>query len=590
MILQALCEYYQRKALDPQEALARFGFEEKEIPFLIVLNSDGKFIQLLDTRDKDAGGKLRPRSFLVPKGAGRSGSKSYEVAYPLWDHYGYVLGQPKLDKPDATPNPKDVEMAAKQHHAFCKMVYVISESFPNDKGVSAVKAFLANEAEKNKLKQSTDWLECLKIKGCNLSFKLVDAEYLVCQSPDVKLWAAQNAKGDDSDIGVCLVSGEQTSIARLHPGIKGVWGAQVGGAAIASFNKDSFSSWKKEQGANSPVSEKAAFEYSTALNYLLRTDCPNRFQMGEISVVCWAEKSNPLEEQFPNYFNDPPSDNPDAGVAALKHIAASLHNGAYQQPDGKDKFYVLGLSPNAARIAVRFWQIGTVAEFSERIGQWFSDIEISKSEKQLVPALKPLLRTTALLGKDENMSPHLVGETVRSLLLGLPLPENLLQSVIKRIKAEQGAVTYYRAALIKACLNRKFRFYRKAEQEVTVGLNKDEQRVGYRLGRLFAVLEKLQEDANPGLNATIRDRYYSSASCTPKSVFGTLMRLHTHHLKKLTNPAWQGAAEKNIGEIMDGIKEFPAHLNLEDQGLFAVGYYHQHQHRFIKNESTEGAI
>src|SRR5690606_15067637 len=161
-----------------------------------------------------------------------------------------------------------------------------------------------------------------------------------------------------------------------------------------------------EQGANSPVSEKAAFEYTTALNYLLRAECPNRFQMGEISVICWAEKSNPLEYEFPNFFNDPPGDNPDAGVAAIKHIANSLHNGAYQNPDGKDKFYVLGLSPNAARISVRFWQFGTVAEFSERIGQWFSDIEISKTEKQLVPALKPLLRTSALLWKDENMSSH----------------------------------------------------------------------------------------------------------------------------------------------------------------------------------------
>src|SRR5690606_34238866 len=168
--------------------------------------------------------------------------------------------------------------------------------------------------------------ECLKIKGCNISFKLVDEEYLVCQSPTVKNWVEENSKDDGSEKGVCLVSGEQASIARLHPGIKGVWGAQVGGAAIASFNKDSFSSWKKEQGANSPVSEKAAFEYTTALNYLLRAECPNRFQMGEISVICWAEKSNPLEYEFPNFFNDPPGDNPDAGVAAIKHIANSLHN------------------------------------------------------------------------------------------------------------------------------------------------------------------------------------------------------------------------------------------------------------------------
>lgn len=181
------------------------------------------------------------------------------------------------------------------------------------------------------------------------------------------------------------------------------------------------------------------------------------------------------------------------------------------------------------------------------------------------------------------MPPHLVGETVRAILMGLPLPASLMQGVIKRIKAEQGEVTPYRARLIKAFLNRSYRHQNLTNKEVTMAYNPEEKRIGYRLGCLFAVLEKLQSDANPGLNAGIRDRYYSSASCNPKSVFGTLMRLHAHHLKKLPHQGQRVVAEKRIAEIMADINDFPAHLNLEDQGLFAIGYYHQRQALFTKH-------
>lgn len=581
MILQALTEYYQRK----QGELAPRGFEEKEIPFLIVIDREGRFVQFSDTRDRGEDKKLRAQMYLVPQGQGRSGAKSYETAYALWDHYGYVLGQPKVDKPDAVPTEKDALMATRQHEAFVQQVQSIHEQLPDDQGVLATLKFLSNAREKERAKSSPEWQEVQKIKGCNLSFKLADEPFLVCQSKAVQGWVADNIEGEAKQ-GICLVTGERRPIARLHSSIKGVWGAQVAGASIVSFNFDAFESRNRSQGDNSPVSEQAVFEYSTALNYLLRTDCLSRFQMGETSVVCWSQRDSDLETTVPLFFSDAPKDDPDRGAKAIKVLFDSIKSGAYSKPDGQQRFYILGLAPNASRIAIRFWHAGTVAEFSERLVQWFNDTEIVKPGERVYPPVKALLRSTALLGKDENMPPHLIGETVRAVLAGLPLPASALQAVIKRIKAELGGVTFHRAALIKASLNRKARYNRQPEKELSVSYNPSEKRIGYLLGSLFAVLEKLQQDANPGLNTTIRDRYYSSASCTPRSVFGTLMRLHTHHLKKLDNPAWRNAAQRRISDIVSEIDGFPSHLSLEDQGLFAIGYYHRRQALYTKNEST----
>lgn len=585
MILQALTEYYHRK----QDQLAPIGFEEKEIPFLIVIDQDGRFVQLTDTRDRSEGGKLRAQMYVVPQGKGRSGAKSYETAYPLWDHFGYVMGQPKVDKPDAEPSQKDALMASRQHEAFIHKVQKIHDEIPDDPGVSAVRKFLSSQSEKEKVKSSPEWQEVLKIKGCNLSFKLADEPFLVCQSQMFQQWIADSLEGE-AKMGICLVTGEKRPVARLHSVVKGVWGAQVAGASIVSFNFDAFESRNRSQGDNSPVSEQVVFEYTTALNYLLRTDCPSRFQMGETSVVCWSQRQSNLETVVPLLFSDAPKDDPDRGAKAVKALFDSLHSGAYAQSDSQQQFYVLGLAPNASRIAVRFWHAGTVAKFSERLVQWFKDIEMVKFGEREYPSVKALLRSTALLGKDENMPPHLVGEMVRAVLSGLPLPASALQAVIKRIKAEQGWVSFHRAALIKASLNRQARYNRQPEKELSVSHNPSEKRIGYLLGSLFAVLEKLQQDANPGLNSTIRDRYYSSASCSPKSVFGTLMRLHTHHLKKLENPSWRNAAQRRIADIMADIGEFPSHLNLEHQGLFAIGYYHQRQALYTKKEvtATEG--
>ena len=579
MILQALCDYYDRK----KEDLPSFGFEEKAIPFTVVIDEEGQFVQL-ENNSEIEDGKAVVKPVRVPKAAGRSGAKSYETAYCLWDHYGYVAAQAKLAKPTDEPKKKDIEDAKKQHASFKKLVASLRKDLPDDAGVRAVDLFLNSESEIEKLKNSDTWQECLKVKGCNLTFRLAGESLLVCQSKQVIEWVKRKPlpEADVSD-GVCLITGETTQVVRLHDAVSGV---NQKPAPLAAINEPAYTSFGKDKGFNFPVSAESSFKYATALNHLLRKSSQTKFRIAEASYVCWAEKPNPLEITFTSLFSDA-GDNPDAGAEAVKSLFSTIHNGAYQGSDGNDKFFVLGMAPNSARIVIRYWKVGTIAEFSENIAMWFGDIDIAGRDHHGHPPIKKLLRATALQYKDDNISPNLPADVIRAILSGGRLPETFMQATLRRIKAEQGHVSYSRACVLKAYLNRRYRFSTIKQKELTVSLNKDEKRIGYCLGRLFAVLEKLQLDAQPGIKATIRDRYYSSASCTPKAVFGTLMRLSGHHLKKLENPAWRVNAEKNIGEVMATISEFPSHLDLENQGLFAIGYYHQKPELYAK-KSDQG--
>jgi CRISPR-associated protein Csd1 len=575
MILQALCDYYDRKKDD----LPIMGFEEKNIPFIVVIDENGAFINL-ENNSEIINGKTVVRAVRVPKSSGRCGAKSYETAYCLWDHYGYIAAQPKLAKPDAAPGEKEIQDANKQHASFKSLVSKLRRELPDDAGVKAVDLFLNSDGEVEKLKSSEAWNECLKIKGCNLSFRLSGQPELICQSLQVINWIKQRPLSE-SDVkdGFCLITGNKSKIVRLHDSVSGV---NQKPAPLAAINEPAYTSFGKDKGFNFPVSADSSFKYAAALNHLLRKSSQNKFRIAEASYVCWAEKENSLETTFAFIFSDT-NDDPDKGAAAIKSLFSTIHNGAYQAGNGSDKFFALGLAPNSARIVIRFWKVGTIAEFSENIATWFSDLEIIGVDHHGYPPLKKLLRATALQYKDDNVPPNLPADVVRSILSNTRLPDTFSQAILRRIKSEQGNVTFFRACSLKACLNRKYRFSNTNQRELTVSLNKEEKRKGYCLGRLFAVLEKLQTDAQPGINATIRDRYYSSASCTPKSVFGTLIRLSNHHLKKLENPGWRVNAEKRISEVMDLISEFPSHLNLEDQGLFAIGYYHQKQDFYTKN-------
>lgn len=574
MILQALKEYYDRKAADPATEIAPPGWEWKEILFIIQLHKDGTLANL-DSTTEGSGKSKRAKKFLVPQGVKKT---SGNVANLLWDNPEYTLGiEIKGSK----------EKVKERHELFKERIAQLGNI--NDSGLDAVKKFLEQTDKKIVLeeKNAESFQELLE-SGSNLTFKIAGENDIVCRTPAV-ITAIQNQNNNASGTtSTCLVSGEKDLIERLHTAIKGVWGAQSSGANIVSFNADAFGSFNKKQGSNSPVGKNAVFAYTTALNNLLGKDSTQRIQIGDASTVFWSQKRTDFEKEFSSFFSEPPKDDPDRNTRAIKSLMQSPDVGSIISSDEQNKFFVLGLAPNASRISIRFWIVDTVTGMSKKILQHFEDLYIAHGprEHDAIPLFR-LLVSTAVQGKSDNIPPNLAGDTMRAILGGGLYPQTLLQGVIRRIRAEH-EVTYPRAALIKACLNRSNRLNNSNQEgELTVSLDLNNMNAGYRLGRLFATLEKIQEEANPGINATIRDRFYGAASGAPVTVFGNLMRLKNHHLAKLDSPGRRINFEKLIGEIMSGIDDFPSHLPLAEQGRFAVGYYHQKQDFFTKKADKE---
>lgn len=576
MILQALKEYYDRKAADPDSDIAPEGWERKEIPFVIVLDHDGNLIQIEDTRECE-GKKKRAKTFLVPQAVKKT---SGIAANLLWDVAGYVFGI------DIKGNQ---ERAINQKKAFINR---LTNELGDIKVVQTIINFLNNVTEDRLLKESC-WEEIVEINP-NLSFRMNTDSYLICQEPDVISKISLNAKNAvDDNLGVCLVTGKNAKIKVLHTSIKGVYGAQSAGANIVSFNLDAFKSYGKLQGLNAPVGNEAEFSYTTALNTLLGKDSKQRLSIGDASTVFWSEKETSFESDFSFFFKEPDKDNPDAGTERVKALFESVNSGAYRDDDSNTRFYILGLSPNAARIAIRFWHFGTISEYATRIRQYFEDFSIIKPPKEPeYYSIWRILVNIATQDKSENIPPNLAGEFMRSILDGAPYPATLLQAALRRIRSDtENRVKPVRAALIKAYLNRYYRFYPNQNiKEVKMELDVTQPSIGYQLGRLFATLEKIQEEANPGINATIRERFYGAACSTPVTVFTNLLRLKNHHLAKMDNRGRVVNFERLLGEIMGNLNDFPAHLDLHEQGRFAIGYYHQRQAFFTKSENIASEL
>jgi len=588
VILQALVDYYDRRCAssDPARRLPAYGLEEKAIPFVIELDLDGRVRQLRDTRQPD-GTRLRAQTFLVPQGEKKtSGIK----ANLLWDSAEYVIGMKRERKSSGDVSPT---------RAFRQRIEALPAEALADAGVKAVLAAL-NRADWSVLQKHPAWTE-IEQKNPVMTFALTtDAGELVCQRPAVVRAALAGAAADGGVTGWCLVEGRRGPIARLHPAIKGVRDAQTSGANIVSFNARAFESYGKteRQGENAPVGERAAFAYTTALNALLGRDSPNKIQIGDATTVIWSDRDDGLDAELAAVFGD----DPDAHVDAVRKRLDGVRSGSLGADDSGRRFFVLGLSPNASRIAVRFWFHETFERLAPRILQHFADLRIVRQSDRdaATPSMYWLLRAIAPQGKAENVPPRLAGEWMRAILEGTPYPPALLNAAVNRCRAEQasdsfgGNVPYLRAAILKACINREHRRRNPGLppdfQFITEDLDVNQTDPAYRLGRLFAVLERIQSAAQPGINATIRDRYYGAASSTPGAVFPTLMRLKNAHLKKLS-PGMEAFFEKLVGEICGSVEQpllavFPRQLDLHAQGLFALGYYHQRQSLYTRKDAA----
>lgn len=382
---------------------------------------------------------------------------------------------------------------------------------------------------------------------------------------------------------MCLITGQTGPVARLHPSIKGVMGAQSSGASLVSFNLEAFTSHSKDQGLNAPVSEAAAFGYGTALNALLARGSGNTVRVGDTTVVFWADVQE-AEALLRGFFDPIP---PDA-AGEEQPIRAVLEKMAQGRPiedaapdiDTKTAFYVLGLAPNAARLSIRFWHTTTFGDLARNFQRWWLGLRIEPEPwNGRQPAIWRLLYELAAQGKAENVPAHLAGELTRAVLTGRRLPRSLLATAIMRMRAD-GEVNGRRAAIVKAVLVRDRRLDDATTGESHLSLDTHEPNPGYRLGRLFAVLEGVQKSAlGRNVNATIRDRFYGAASATPASVFPILIRNANHHLTAIRKSGKGGLAftlEKEMGGILDGLgATFPRNLPIEDQGRFAIGYYHE---------------
>lgn len=585
MILQALNSYYQRLLARGEKGLAPFGYSPEKISYEILLASDGRVVVVNDIRDT-SGKKPMPRLMNVPQPEKRTvGIKSNF----LWDKTSYVLGVSSTSK-----------RADKEHAAF-KTLHQQALGNTQDVGLKALLAFLASWTPERFAQQSFKE----EMLDANMVFRLDGEKTYLHERPAAQAIRAQLLAGDEGGEvtqAICLVTGERLPVARLHPSIKGVWGAQSAGASIVSFNLESFTSYGKSQGENAPVSEQAAFAYTTVLNHLLRRGEHNRqrLQIGDASVVFWAEAASDDEAAAAENWmadvwtwDDGPTDAQE--TQSMRQALEKLIQGKSLKDidprlDPSTRIYMLGLAPNASRISIRFWHVDTLGALADNVAWHARDMQLVPAPWKLMPALWRLVLATAPSrdgrAKAEDVPPQLAGELMRAILNGSRYPGSLLVNTLMRMRTD-GDVSGVRVAICKAVLARSQRLGNNAmKEEVPVSLDKESMSPGYRLGRLFAVLEYVQRSALGGqVNATIRDRYYGAASATPASVFPVLLRNTQNHLSKLRKDKAGLAVslERDIREIVDGLPEhFPRSLRIEAQGQFAIGYYHQSQSRFGK--------
>ena len=571
MILQALTRLFED--LTQQGKLSRPGWSPSKISYALCLDETGELTYVVPMlREEQVGKKtqLRPTPMELPSPVTRTVGILPNF---LWDNSSYLLGTDEKGKPERSRSC--FQACGELHHKLLDNV-----DSPTGKAILSYFDTWQPEKAQQHPALADCWQELMK--GGNLIFR-VNGSFAQDDPAIRRAWddAYSNVQGEKQQ---CLVTGKPDVAEPVHPAVKGVAGAQSSGAAIVSFNAPAFCSYGKEQSLNAPVGKYAAFAYTAALNYLL-SDKPNVHRIGDTSVVCWAEGAEPQYDLFAglSLFGD---DLPD--TMSEEDLRAALNNLSQGLPcdelklDPNRPFYILGLAPNAARLSVRFFYHNTFGTLMRNIHEHHARMEIVGNRYAVTPLWAMLRETVNLNTTDKAPSPVLAGAVARSIFMGTAYPAALLEAVMLRIRAER-EITPGRAAILKA-------YYLKNPSEqcpkevLTVSLNENSTNIPYTLGRLFAVYEALQESANPGINATIKDKYFNSASATPATIFPILDNLCQKHLRKL-DTGLRISYDRQIGKLKDVLGEsYPVRLSLPEQGSFNLGYYHQKQFRYTKKE------
>ena len=590
MILQALVEYYE--ALERKEKITSPGWCRARVAYGLDISEQGELMGVIPLKKEQQKGKKTvwvPQDLTVPQMVSRCSGVSANF---LCDHSGYMLGIDNKGKPErsrecfeyAKKKHKDIlgNISSPAARAVCRFF----DCWAPDR--AAENPYLVPELEEI-------------ISGSNLVF-MIDGEY-VHEDPDImQCWEEYSRQSGTGPEGVCLVTGRREEIARIHGTIKGVRGAQSSGAALVSFNAPAFESYGKEQSFNAPVGTYAAYAYTTALNSLL-SDRSHGTTIGDTAVVYWSEEG---DERYQNIFacvSEPTMENQEIVDGVFKNLVEGKAVAVQDVKDSLDmekRFYILGLAPNAARLAVRFFYQDSFGNILKHIKEHYDRMEIVRPAADAVEYLgiwRMLQETVNKKSRDKKPVPSMSGTVYRSIISGSRYPATLYQAVLGRIRAEQDdgdsriyKITRGRAAIIKAYLLKNGNI----REEITMALNEDSNNTAYILGREFAVLEAIQEEANPGINATIKDKYFNSACATPAAIFPILFKLKNSHIKKMNNGAKEIYYEKMLCDLQGRLTvaegqraACPRRLTLEEQGMFILGYYHQTQKRYEKKIKEE---
>lgn len=570
MILQALVKLYEDLAA--QGKIARPGWSPVQVSWALCLDAGGRLIQVIPLLEGQKNGGSTAQSMELPTPVARSVNIDSNF---LWDHSGYLLGIDAKGKPERS----------RQCFDACRRLHEQVLDGVDSPISRAILAYFsqwqpARAAEHPAL---SDCLEEVR-KGANLVFR-VEGRFAQEDAAIRAAWQNHYDSGGDGPDMQCLVTGQMGPVARLHPAVKGVQGAQLRGASLVSFNAPAFCSYGREQSLNAPTGKYAAFAYTAALNHLL-SDRAHVQRLGDTTVVFWAAGADPAYQAFSAaalFGGPPPAGLEEATLRAALKKLSRMERCAEVPLDPARPFYILGLSPNAARLSVRFFLRDCFGGFLSHVNAHHARMEIVRPANdpyETISLWALLQETVPQTVRDKSPSPVLAGATARAILSNTDYPAALLNGVMLRIRADR-KITRGRAAILKA-------YYLKnphtecPKEVLTVSLNETSSIVPYNLGRLFSVLEAIQQAANPGINTTIKDKYFNSASATPATIFPILNNLAQKHLKKL-DTGLRIHYDRQLGQIKELLGEtLPGRLSLPEQASFDLGYYHQTQKRYSK--------